>query len=83
MGWADVKGGKLVEKKGKLANCLLILQESYVLVEPSLNNQLLCQGQIFRLCTAQTKAVAAAQPTAPLGLDANPCSPPPPTEAST
>lgn len=35
MGWVDVKGGKSVEKKGKLANCLLTLRESCVLTEPS------------------------------------------------
>lgn len=54
MGWVDVKGGKSVEEKGKLANCLLILWESYVLVELSPHNQLLCQGQIFRFCPANS-----------------------------
>lgn len=32
MGWVHVKGEKLVEKKGKLANCLLPLLESYILI---------------------------------------------------
>lgn len=36
IGWIDVKGGKWVKKKDKLANCFLTLWESYIIVEPSL-----------------------------------------------
>lgn len=36
IGWVDVKRGKWVKKKDKLANCLLTLWESSVIVEPSL-----------------------------------------------
>lgn len=74
MGWVDVKGRKFVEKKGKLASCLLILRESYVLMKPSPQPAVLPRTD-FRLCSAQTEAAAAAQPRAPIGFDAAPTRP--------
>lgn len=65
MGWIDVKEGKLVKKKGKFANCLVTLWESYVFVEPS-PQPAVPPSIDLQIRTTQTEAAATAQPTAHL-----------------